>query len=571
MKKYFLLAIVFLCSIFSTSTYAQELNTEHISKFNSDITVNQDATIDVVEQIHYHFSAQKHGIYREIPIDYSVGGFKRSSDLKLNELYYYPEGNPNQRKSLYDRSMNNGWVVFQIGDPDRTITGDYVYVIDYTLVGTGISYFDDHDEVYLNIVGNSWEVPILKVNANINTFTEATDKICYTGDEGSTQQQCKYTETNNGFKLTTTTKLDALEGLTMSLKFPIDSIKDRTTQVWLSIIITNLGILLPIPVILILLSLLKNKWKNKKLTVIPHYEVPDDLDPLIGGYLYQTKQDYKHISATIIWMATKGYLSIEKEGKKTFIIKNVEKIDNEKSHITDLFNALFSKKDKINIKTMPSSFTNNIQSIFSTVRSNSSEYINKNRVSTKGIIITIGVLVAGGGFFFLTPLLVQYAAIGTGIGVGISGIAAVIIAAQIDIRNKKGNETYHELKGLRMYIDTAEKHRIEFHNDPKKFRGVFETLLPFAMLFGLEKKWAKEFEDLYKETQPDWYGGDFTAFDAYMITRTMSTLNSGVKSATTKAYGSNSGFRSGGWSSGGSGFSGGSSGGGGGGGGGGSW
>jgi hypothetical protein len=122
-----------------------------------------------------------------------------------------------------------------------------------------------------------------------------------------------------------------------------------------------------------------------------------------------------------------------------------------------------------------------------------------------------------------------------------------------------------------MYIDTAEKHRIEFHNDPKKFRGVFEKLLPFAMLFGLEKKWAGEFKDLYKETQPDWYRGDFTAFDAYMLTRTMSTLNSGVKSATTKAYGSNSGFRSGGWSSGGSGFSEGSSGGGGGGGGGGSW
>jgi uncharacterized membrane protein YgcG len=185
--------------------------------------------------------------------------------------------------------------------------------------------------------------------------------------------------------------------------------------------------------------------------------------------------------------------------------------------------------------------------------------------------MTLGMLAAGGGFFFLTPLLVQYAAIGTGIGIGISGIAAVIIASQIDIRSKEGNETYHELKGLRMYIDTAEKHRIEFHNDPKKFRGVFEKLLPFAMLFGLEKKWAREFKDLYKETQPDWYRGDFTAFDAYMLTRTMSTLNSGVKSATNKAYGSNSGFRSGGWSSGGSGFSGGSSGGGGGGGGGGSW
>jgi uncharacterized membrane protein YgcG len=339
---------------------------------------------------------------------------------------------------------------------------------------------------------------------------------------------------------------------------------------WLGFIVSNLGILLPIPVIIWLISLLNKKWKNKKLTVIPHYEVPNDLDPLIGGYVYDTKQDYKQVSATIIWMATKGYLRIEKEGRKTYIVKTIDSIE-DKSHIEDLFNALFSTKEKINIKRMPSTFTNKVQSIFSSVRSNSSEYINKGRVTAKGLVMTLGMLAAGGGFFFLTPLLVQYAAIGTGIGIGISGIAAVIIASQIDIRSKEGNETYHELKGLRMYIDTAEKHRIEFHNDPKKFRGVFEKLLPFAMLFGLEKKWAREFKDLYKETQPDWYRGDFTAFDAYMLTRTMSTLNSGVKSATNKAYGSNSGFRSGGWSSGGSGFSGGSSGGGGGGGGGGSW
>jgi uncharacterized membrane protein len=122
-----------------------------------------------------------------------------------------------------------------------------------------------------------------------------------------------------------------------------------------------------------------------------------------------------------------------------------------------------------------------------------------------------------------------------------------------------------------MYINTAEKHRIEFHNDPKKFRGVFETLLPYAMIFGLEKKWAKEFEDLYKDTQPDWYRGDFDVFDIYMLTMVTNSLNRSVKSATTKAYGSGSGLRTSGWSSGGSGFSGGSAGGGGGGSGGGSW
>jgi hypothetical protein len=46
-----------------------------------------------------------------------------------------------------------------------------------------------------------------------------------------------------------------------------------------------------------------------------------------------------------------------------------------------------------------------------------------------------------------------------------------------------------------MYIDTAEDEKIKFHNDPEKYKGVFEKLLPYAMIFNLEKKWAKVFED----------------------------------------------------------------------------
>jgi len=571
MKKYLLFAVLILGSQFTAHINAQELSTEHIEKFNSDITINQDATIDVTEEIHYYFDNSRHGIIWEYPIEYSVAGFRRATGFDLNEMYYYPKANPDQRKSMYEKSTSMGWIELKIGDPDRTISGSYVYVIDYTLTGVGISYFDDHDEVYFNVIGPGWQVPIVKANATISSFMEPTDSVCYTGQEGSEQQNCDFRMTEDDILLSANDTLEPYEALTFAFKYPPDSIEDRTTQIWIGIILSNIGILLPIPVTIFLISLLKKKWKNKVITVIPHYEVPDDLDSLVAGYVYKTKFDYKYISAAIIYLATKGYLSIEMEGRKTYIVKEVDTIDGEASHLEDIFNSLFSSKEKVNIKKISTNFARKIQSVFSSVKTNSSEYINKKRETAKGLLITFGFLAAGFGFFFLTPFLAPFAAIGTGIGVGLSGIAMAIVGSQIDIRSKEGNEIFHELKGLRMYINTAERHRIEFHNDPEKFRGVFEKLLPFAMIFGLEKKWAKEFKDLYKDTQPDWYRGDFTAFDAYMISRTVNTLNSGVKSATTKAYGSSSGFRSSGWSSGGSGFSGGSSGGGGGGSGGGSW
>lgn len=571
MKRYFPLALFFLCTIFLTPACAQELTTEHIEEFKSDITINQDATIDITEEILYYFDTYKHGIYWQYPLEYNASGFRRATTFDLNSLYYYPKDNPNAKGSVYEKSTSNGWIELKIGNPDTTIKGNYIYVIDYTIQDAGISYFDDHDEVYLNVIGPGWQVPIHQATANITSFTQPTEKICYTGREGSTTQNCNFEERDNGYTLKTTSILQPYEALTFAFKYPAGSIENRSTQIWTGMIISNLGILLPIPVIIFLVSLLKKKWSNKKITVIPHYEVPNDLNPLMGGYVYETKQDFKHISATLIWMATKGYISIEKEGKNLFIQKEVEDLKSEVSYIEELFNALFDTEDRIVIKKMPSSFTKRIQGIFFTVNSNSSEYINEKRVGTKNLLLNLGVIAGFFGFFFLTPFFARYGAIGTGIGIGISGILTAIIASKIDIRTKKGNELYYELEGLKMYINTAEKHRIEFHNNPEKFRGVFETLLPYAMIFGLEKKWAKEFEDLYKDTQPNWYRGDFNVFDIYMLTMVTSSLNKSVKSATTKAYGSNSGLRSSGWSSGGSGFSGGSSGGGGGGSGGGSW
>jgi len=570
MKKYLLLAVLLLCSLFAYPTYAQEY--EHISEFNSSITINQDATIDIVEEIHYHFDTLSHGIYWEYPIEYSVSGFKRATSFDLNEMYYYPEDNPDLKKSVYEKTVSSGWVELKIGEADTTIKGDYIYVVDYTLKDAGVSYFKDHDEVYLNVIGPGWQVPILQATATINTFTDSTDKVCYTGEDSLASQNCEFTQMEDGYILEATSTLYAYEGLTMALKFPKGSIENRTTWIWIGIVISNLGILLPIPVILFFISLLKKKWSNKEITVIPHYKAPEDMDPLIAGYIYQSKQDFKHISAAIIWMAVKGYVSIEKDGNKTFINKKVDSIESVSSHIESLFNSLFGQKDKVNIGNIPTSFTTKIQSIFSSTRSNSSQYINKKRLNTKGILMVLGTLTAFFGFFFLSPILSAYAAVGTSIGIGLSGIAMAIIAFKIDIRSDEGNKMRYELEGLKMYIDTAEKHRIEFHNDPDKFRGVFETLLPFAIIFGLEKKWAKEFEDLYKDTQPDWYRGDISAFDVYMINRSLNTLNRSIKTSTARAYGSSSGFRSGGWSSGGSGFGGGGhSGGGAGGSGGGSW
>ena len=137
-------------------------------------------------------------------------------------------------------------------------------------------------------------------------------------------------------------------------------------------------------------------------------------------------------------------------------------------------------------------------------------------------------------------------------------------------RTQKGVELRDYLLGLKEYIKLAEAERFKVlqspHgeltekvniNDRQQLIKLYEKLLPYAILFGLEKDWAKEMAVLYQNESPDWYGSSGMFHAAYFASSV-----SGLSTASAAAFAPPS-------SSSGSGFSGGSGGGGGGGGGGG--
>jgi hypothetical protein len=69
-------------------------------------------------------------------------------------------------------------------------------------------------------------------------------------------------------------------------------------------------------------------------------------------------------------------------------------------------------------------------------------------------------------------------------------------------KTREGALLNEELLGFREFIDRAEKDRIEAlaKDDPT----LFDRVLPFALVFGLEDKWADAFRDMYREP-PSWY------------------------------------------------------------------
>jgi uncharacterized membrane protein YgcG len=133
------------------------------------------------------------------------------------------------------------------------------------------------------------------------------------------------------------------------------------------------------------------------------------------------------------------------------------------------------------------------------------------------------------------------------------GLLGFAFAFAMSSLTRDGALKREELLGLKLYIKTAEIDRIKFHDAPEKSPEKFEELLPYAILFGLEKKWADEFKDAYN-TEPSWYDGNFGTFSAIVL---INDLNSFSNTAINAAISSSSAASSSGFGGVGGGFGGG--------------
>ena len=138
------------------------------------------------------------------------------------------------------------------------------------------------------------------------------------------------------------------------------------------------------------------------------------------------------------------------------------------------------------------------------------------------------------------------------------------VCAIIRKRSDYGQKVLEEVLGFREFLDKVEidKLKMMIDSDPE----VYYRNLSYAIVLGLEKKWASKFDGLAVR-QPTWYDGHSRIMDAYFFSRMATHMTTNVQTAVMPKGSSSSapGFRHGGSSFGGGGFSGGGFGGGGGG------
>jgi uncharacterized membrane protein len=131
-------------------------------------------------------------------------------------------------------------------------------------------------------------------------------------------------------------------------------------------------------------------------------------------------------------------------------------------------------------------------------------------------------------------------------------------------RTVQGVTLREYLLGLKLYMQMTEADRIKVMQSPRgeltekidtsdtaRLVKLYEKLLPYAMLFGIEKDWAKEFAALYTET-PEWYSGH-SGFSAAYFAGSMASFGAASTASFTAPSSSGSGGSAGGGGGGGGG------------------
>ncbi|MFH0852381.1 MAG: DUF2207 domain-containing protein [bacterium] len=575
MKKIFFLSTLFFGLFFCLPAFAQE----KIDSFDVTIKINSGATINVSERIQYDFGdLQKHGIFRAIPIKYEARG--GNFNLRISDISVADEnGNPYKFQISYPTSD----IQIKIGDADQFVSGQKIYVINYT-IGRAINYFSDHDELYWNATGNEWQVPIEKSSAKIILPSPIEqgklDAICFAGALGSNQPCTNYAFKNAGSGLASEIDFSQLlltpgQGLTIAVSVPKGVIaKPSTLQNILETIKDNWIVFLPFLTFFIMLYLWYTRGRDPKGrgTVIAQYEAPDNLTPAQIGTLIDEKVDAKDISSEIIYLATKGFLKITRTQNKGFIFSHedylLEKLKEPDALAPAgrrLMEALFPQSlNTKKLSDLKNKFYKDVPDIKSKLYDSlvKEGYFPESPVRTKTKYIIIGVLVLGGVFLLGELFAGAIGSLGI-ISLIVSSVLVIIFSLAMPVKTKKGVDAKEDILGLKEYLSVAEKDRIKFFNAPEKNPERFEALLPYAMVLGVEQEWAKQFEGIYKEP-PSWYSDPSGhAFNSLILIHSLNNFNhsasSALFSAPRGASGGGSGFGGGGFSGGGFGGGGGGS------------
>jgi uncharacterized membrane protein len=538
-----------------------------IQQFYETVTVNPNGTIEVTEIIDARFTGAWHGIYRTIPVEYDT-----PQDLNYSLLLEPLSVTDDTGNALkYEQKREGRYLKFKItvpGAQDATKT----VMLRYRVLDA-IRFFDDHDELYWNVTGDEWDVPIRSASARIELPNGVTGlrANAFTGVYGSRGGDAQVKTNGNVVEVSTNHPLLYREGLTAVVGWDKGFVQPPSAAMKIALFLrSNWPLFLPVVAFFIMLWLWWTRGRDpERGSIAVQYEPPDKLTPGECGTLVDNEAAMRDITATLVDLAVKGYLTIEQKDESHLLglthskeyIFHLKRPSTEWSaarpHELEMLSALFDDGSTTSVKL--SELQNHFYTHLPAIRSRIFDalmadgyYLHRPDTVRQGYIgagIVIGIL-----------LFVFGGALGAATGVAHLTwvIAAILTAAVICIfgwfmpaRTLSGARTFEKVLGFEQFLGRVESDRLE---RIVKTPEMFEKFLPYAMALHCEKKWVAAFAGIAMQP-PQWYSGPYGGgFVPYMFVNDLNAMSiqaGSVMASAPRSSSGGSGFGGGGFSGGG--------------------
>jgi uncharacterized membrane protein YgcG len=586
------------------------------SSFSADYYLGRDAeghsTLRTVEKLTAVFpqSDQNRGIERAIPDSYN--------GEPLNTRFV-SVSDTNGVTKPYDVSDDGDFTTVSTGTDDY-VHGHVTYTLTYTQENVAGSFSDTNDdEFYWDTNGTGWDQPFGSVTARVHVDPSLVGALtghnaCYRGAQGSTDK-CTITgppvstatlaptgTPSDAVFTASTGRLAAGENMSVVLGFtagtfvqaPKQDSNDYSgtllaTHPWSEIVGAILAFLGVAGLAFALVRRFAFGQRDSKGRgiIVPQYDVPRGINLLDAAAIVGRQSTA--ISAQIVSFAVRGNLRIldypvtASGASYSLELLHTNDVDAaEGQFLASLFPGLApgAVREIVADTTLATELT--------ALKASASQSLVARGLRVKasalgGVLVGLALLalLLIEGVFLIVLAGVQNSTSVWGIvALPITFVAMLVafgVAYRRPVLSDAGAEQRDYLLGLRDYLQLAEQDRLRMlqsptgaeridYGDKREVVKLYEKLLPYAVLWGVENQWSAELAIHYSEVQgsPNWFIGT-SAFNANLFAASLVGMSSAVTTSTTPV----SAMGSGGGSSFGGSFGGGFSGGGGGGGGGG--
>jgi uncharacterized membrane protein YgcG len=549
---------------------------------------------------------QNRGIRRALVSDYK--GHSTSIDIVS-----VTDGNGVPRP--YEVTGEGEFTMVTIAVPQgQYVYGEQTYVIEYTqsdvtATATDLSDGVTRDEFYWDTNGIGWAQPFGEVSATVRVHADLVpaltgEAVCYYGYDNSSDE-CAIDSNGDGEFSASVRDLFAYQNMTVVIAFAEGTFAGAPFWAFVPIpaLIAIALVLFGLITALIVRFVLWRDAKGRGI-VIAQYEPPEGLSMMLAANIAGNPK--KGMAATIVDLAVQKNLRILEHDQGWSKVFGVQKLSSANLAPDEqrVMGALFSV-NPFSVGGILPGLKNLLQLGGSTPQPIPDEggevrWLTKGdtvlgqqvvaltksiereaeagglrrKPSWRPMLLVIGSMVLAG------IVLIGVAVFGgedeKSIIISVVGLNAVpwiaIFAIGLLSRRRpltaKGAELKEHLDGLREFIRVAEADRLQMlqsvsgaervtTSDRTAIVKIYEKLLPYAVIFGLEKQWAQEISKYYDTDPPDWYSGS-TGFHVAAFSAGLASLSSSVSTSYSGSSGSSSsGGGGGGGSSGGGGGGGG--------------